>query len=78
MSPDMYPLTVTRDRYAGTYSGGEWIAWHLDADEVPMDPWRSDPIAWSFWGGDHERYTYGLGGTIEEAIENLQSKLRTL
>ena len=47
---DRYPLTVTRDRYTGVYSGGEWLAFRLDPTEVPLEPWEDDVTAASYWG----------------------------
>lgn len=46
---DIYPLTITRDRYCGTYSHGEYLAWNLDVWEVPTDPAADDVTCMEFW-----------------------------
>ena len=42
MEDEIYPLTITADRYTGTYSGGQFIAWNLGADEVPEEIYYDD------------------------------------
>lgn len=32
---EIYPLTIISDRYTGAYSGGEYLAFNLDFDEIP-------------------------------------------
>lgn len=34
---ELYPLTIIKDRYSGVYSGGKWLAFNLDPEEIPMD-----------------------------------------
>src|SRR5260370_17595963 len=34
------PVTITPDRYGGTYSGGAWLAFPLPPFEVPDGPFR--------------------------------------
>lgn len=46
---DIYPLTITKDRYMGTYSGGEWTAWNCDADDVPAEIACDDVTCCEFW-----------------------------
>lgn len=48
--PDIYPLTICKDRYTGTYSGGEWTAWNCDPDDVPVDICLDDVACAEFWG----------------------------
>lgn len=36
---DIYPLTIIRDRYNDVYSGGKYLAFNLDADEIPTAIW---------------------------------------
>lgn len=31
----VYPLTILRDRYGGTYSGGAYLAWNRHYDDIP-------------------------------------------
>ena len=51
---DIYPLTITKDRYTGVYSGGEWTAWYCDADEVPPEIASGDLPCASFWSAAHD------------------------
>lgn len=48
---DRYPLTVTADRYGGSYSGGDWLAFKESPDEIPPDPWGCDVTAMNYWAG---------------------------
>ena len=32
MNNEMYPLTIIKDRYNGTYSGGMYLAFNLEYD----------------------------------------------
>lgn len=51
---DIYPLTITKDRYTGTYSRGEWTAWCCDADEVPPEIASDDLTCARFWDSAHD------------------------
>lgn len=51
---DIYPLTIVKDRYTGVYSGGEWTAWHCDADEVPPEIASGDLPCGRFWDSAHD------------------------
>ena len=46
---DIYPLTVIRDRYNGTYSGASYLAFNLDSNSVPSEVHRSDTLCSYFW-----------------------------
>lgn len=70
----IYPLTITRDRYSGVYSNGEYIAWNLDAWEVPQEPFGNDVDSLVFWGSDHT--VCGVGDTVEAAVADLYIKLK--
>lgn len=93
---DIYPLTITKDRYRGTYSGGEWTAWNCNADAVPSDISQDDVTCCDFWSrardtkvktktwgftyymeGDDEFIcpVFGVGDSIEMAVENLNKRL---
>ena len=68
-----YPLTVTMDRYRGTYSGGEWTAWNCEPSEIPEGPFGDDVgCAW-FW--NKNEIPVGLGQTPDSAIADLVKKL---
>ena len=70
----IYPLTITSDRYGGTYSGGKFTAWHLDPDAVPEGINGDDCGCYSFW--KHNEIVCGVGDTIEEAVGNLYIALK--
>ena len=46
---DIYPLTVIRDRYNGTYSGASYLAFNLDSNLVPSEIHESD-VPCSYFG----------------------------
>ena len=69
-----YPLTICNDRYSGAYSGGKFTAWHLDAEDVPIDIFGDDVECDMFW--ESNDIPVGIGNTPEEAINDLKSKLR--
>ena len=72
----IYPLTICADRYSGTYSGGEFVAWNLDACDVPEEPFMGDVPCMEFWDGDRKGLVCGVGNTVEEAVANLYIALK--
>ena len=58
---DIYPLTITKDRYTGVYSGGEWTAWYCDADMVPHEIASDDVTCCDFWSMAHDAHVSRLG-----------------
>jgi len=73
MADNIYPLTVIADRYTGTYSGGEYLAFNLNFDEIPSDV-TGDDVACSnfFYSTD---LVYGKGKTIDEAVKDLARRI---
>jgi hypothetical protein len=71
---EIYPLTITKDRYTGAYSEGEFLAWNLDADEVPDDIYSDDCGCYNFW--KKNEIPVGKGQTIREAILDLYVQLK--
>lgn len=70
---DIYPLTILRDRYRGTYSGGKYTAWNLEANEIPHAVrWDDDGCSEFF---SSTKVPYGAGETPNEAVENLIKRL---
>lgn len=67
---EIYPLTITKDRYCGTYSRGEYLAWKLDIWEVPRDPFEDDVTCMMFW--DMNKIPVGRGETPEAAVSDLK------
>lgn len=88
---DIYPLTVIRDRYNGTYSGASYLAFNLDSNSVPSEVHGSDAPCSYFWDlidednfvegkvardyRDVVKYV-GKGVTIEDAVIDLYHKMK--
>ena len=88
---DIYPLTVVRDRYNGTYSGASYLAFNLDSNLVPSEVHDSDVPCSYFWDlidegnfvegkvardyRDIVKYV-GKGATIEDAVIDLYRKMK--
>ena len=88
---DIYPLTVIRDRYNGTYSGASYLAFNLDSNLVPSEVHDSDVPCSYFWDlidegnfvegkvardyRDVVKYV-GKGATIEDAVIDLYHKMK--
>ena len=73
----IYPLTVVRDRYTGSYSGGRFTAWNVDVEDVPEDINEDDVTCYEFWWGDEsKKYAIGKGRTPNEAIKDLAKVLK--
>ena len=88
---DIYPLTIIRDRYNGTYSGASYLAFNLDSNLVPSEVHGSDTTCSYFWDLIDEgnfvegevAYDYrdvvkyvGKGATIEDAVIDLYRKMK--
>ena len=74
MEDEIYPLTITADRYNGAYSGGQFIAWNLLAEDVPEGSEADDVDCHSFWL--ENEIVCGKGRTVSEALANLYIKLK--
>ena len=88
---DIYPLTVIRDRYNGTYSGASYLAFNLDSNLVPSEVHDSDVPCSYFWDlidegnfvegkvardyRDVVKYV-GKGASIEDAVIDLYRKMK--
>ena len=88
---DIYPLTVIRDRYNGTYSGASYLAFNLDSNFVPSEIHDSDVPCSYFWDlidegnfvegkvvrdyRDIVKYV-GKGASIEDAVVDLYRKMK--
>jgi len=73
---DIYPLTIVRDRYSGTYSGGKYTAWNLDVEDMPEDISDDDMTCMDFWAVN--KIPVGVGATPFEALEDLKKELMGL
>ena len=68
-----YPTTIICDRYRGTYSGAEWLAFPLDYFKVPDEVDGEDSECMMFW--DSYDGVVGKGDTPQEAIGDLIKKM---
>jgi len=69
----IYPCTITSDRYSGTYSGGKWLAWPVDACYVPSGANDSDLDCDYFWRNWEK--PVGKGETPQDAYADLERQL---
>lgn len=74
---DIYPLTIIRDRYGGTYSGGKYTAWNVKHYEIPKRIDGDDMDCQKAWQDlRNVKYPVGIGETIQEAIKDLERLLQ--
>lgn len=66
---NIYPLTIIRDRYSGSYSGGIYVAFNLEAPKVPAEVFGDDCTAMRFW--KHFKGVVGRGGSPDSAVKDL-------
>ena len=71
--PSGYPMTIVKDRFGGTYSGGAYTAWNLEPWEIPGDLLAGDTSCCEFLL--HSRLIYGKGNTPDEAERDLMDKI---
>lgn len=73
MREEIYPCTITFDRYSGVYSGGEWLAWNCFPAEIPDAVEAEDPACAAFWSS--YKGLVGKGDTPYEALADLRDSL---
>lgn len=72
----VYPVTILKDRYGGTYSRAEWTAFNLHEYEVgETDANGGDVECAQFW--DAPGMPAGKGNTPQEAYEDLIKQVKT-
>ena len=71
------PVTITPDRYGGTYSGGAWLAFPLDPYAVPDGPFGGDLVANGWWA-DLGDVPIGRGETPDRAYDDLSRRLEAM
>ncbi len=71
--PDIWPVTVVRARYGGSYEPGQWLAFPLHPFELPGDWDASDVPCAEFWGSYAE--PVGAGDTPDRALTDLGRKV---
>ena len=65
----MYPITIVKDRYGGTYSGGAFLAFNLSCEEIPLEIDADDVTCCKFW--KNTKIKVGKGATPDEALDDL-------
>ena len=70
---ELYPTTIIHDRYGGTYSGAEWLAFPLQHDDVPEEVSGEDMECAHFWRTTV--YPIGKGSSPVEALIDLRNLL---
>lgn len=70
---EIFPLTITSDRYGGVYSGGNYVAWNLLAEDVPEAASGDDESCYNFWL--YNEIVCGIGRTVSGAVADLYLKL---
>ena len=71
---DLCALIVVKDRYGGTYSGSEYVAWYCAPEYFPQESIGDDGQCIMFWGRhyiDDPMPICGKGETIDESVEDL-------
>ncbi len=71
----LYPLTVFRSRYGGTYEGGEWLAFNARTEEL-RDAEGDDITCATFFS--HYPHPIGRGQTANMAIQDLEQQVLEL
>lgn len=64
----VYPVTIVKTRYGGTYEGGAWAAFW--GERIPEDA-MGDDVSCSYWWDDNGD-TCGVGATPDEAYRALE------
>jgi len=71
------PVTITPDRYGGTYSGGAWLAFPLHPSAVPDGPFGGDLLA-NHWWRELGDVPVGRARTPDQAYEDLSRRLEAI
>lgn len=75
---DIYPLTIISDRYTGSYSGGNFLAFYMDHWNIPEEIGGGDSDEIHFWEHpDTKKLLIGKGDTPQAAAEDLLQKLNS-
>lgn len=73
---NLYPLTVFKTRYQGTYEGGKWVAFNEHLDSELLDGAVGDDSTCAGFFYMYERFKpYGRGDTAQEAVEDLKNRM---
>lgn len=69
---EIYPVTIIKDRYSGTYSNAQWLALQADSSQVPDEIGSDDGDEMNFWRAHKDsELPIGKGKTPDEALADL-------
>lgn len=72
----IFPVTIVKDRYNGSYSGGMYIAFNLDHYRIPNEVDDGDIECMKYWVWVKNTYQkVGVGSTPNDAYNDLIKKL---
>lgn len=74
---DLTPISIVQARYGGLYEGGRWLAFLLEADELPNEAFDDDPTCREWWD-DASRLPIGRGTTPDAALDDLRVRVARL
>lgn len=69
-----FPLTIVADHYRGSYSGGKYVAFPYDYDELDPAIHGGDGDCAAYWS-NVDQSTYGVGETPQEALQSLVERM---
>jgi hypothetical protein len=73
----IHPCTIISDRYNGSYSGANWLAFNLYHEFIPDLIGGNDEQEMRFWwSDDHKKIAIGRGESPQAALEDLVFKLK--
>jgi hypothetical protein len=75
LGQDLYPVTIVRARYGGTYEPGKWIAFPLYADNLP-DGYADDDVTCATFWSEYQHRPAGGGDTPDAAYADLLRQVR--
>ena len=68
----LYPVTLIRTRYGGIYEGGEWAAFPIHSDEIPVEV-EGDDVTCATWWSEFG-HAVGVGASPDAALADLEEK----
>lgn len=74
---NIYPCVIIMDRYSGSYSGGKWLAFELNPEDIPEEIGSGDGTERVYWDNhSDEQLPIGIGETPQAAYDSLLDKLK--
>lgn len=70
----MYPITLIKTRYQGTYEGGKWAAFNLYPEDIPLAATGSDNCCAEWWYEKGKEKFVAVGATEQVALIKLLAK----